>query len=316
MKVLVTGATGLVGTAFTALCLENNIDVNYLTTRRDKLTAINGARGFYWNPSTNDIDIECFEGVSAIVNLAGASIAKRWTKAYKDEIRTSRVASLVTLRKGLEKIDVREIKSIVSASAIGIYPNSLSHYYTEQTHEVDDSFLGSVVKEWEQEIDSLTKFKINIAKIRIGLVLSCKGGALPSIARPVKNYLGAAFGTGEQWQSWIHIEDLARLFLFAVQNELEGVYNGVAPNPVTNIRLTKEVAAVLKKPLLLPNVPQVIMKGILGEMSYLLFASQRVSSKKIEGSGFIFHYKNISNALEDLFEVEERSDNIYNKEYV
>ncbi|MBT8263936.1 MAG: NAD-dependent epimerase/dehydratase family protein, partial [Muriicola sp.] len=222
MKVLVTGATGLVGTAFTAVCLENNIDVNYLTTRKDKLTSINGAQGFYWNPSSKDIDIECFEGVNAIVNLAGASIAKRWTKKYKEEIRTSRVASLATLRKGLEKIDVSEIKSIVSASATGIYPTSLSDYYTEQTHEVDDSFLGSVVKEWEQEIDNLANFKINIAKIRIGLVLSCKGGALPSIAKPVKNYVGAAFGTGEQWQSWIHVEDLARLFLFAVQNKLDG----------------------------------------------------------------------------------------------
>lgn len=316
MKVLITGATGLVGNELTALCLENNLEVNYLTTRQDKLKSIEGAQGFYWNPTTNDIDIKCFEGVSAIVNLAGASIAKRWTKEYKEEIRTSRVVSLVTLRKGLEKSDVSAIKSFVSASAIGIYPNSLSDYYTEETRKVDDSFIGAIVQEWEQEIDNLNTFDFNIAKIRIGLVLSSKGGALPSMVKPLRNYVGAAFGTGKQWQSWIHIEDLARLFLFAVQNELQGVYNGVAPNPVTNVRLTKEIAAVLKKPLLLPNIPQIMMKGILGEMSYLLFASQRVSSKKIEDRGFNFNFKNIGNALEDLFQVEEKSDNIYNKEYV
>ena len=316
MKVLVTGATGLVGTALTRLCLENNLEVNYLTTRKDKVTSVNGAQGFYWNPTSNDIDITCFEGVSAIINLAGASIAKRWTKNYKEEIRTSRINSIVTLRKGLEKCNVRSIKSFVSASAIGIYPNSLSDYYLEDAQEIDDSFLGEVVQQWEEEIDSLTKFNFNIAKIRIGLVLSCKGGALPSMVKPVRNYVGAAFGTGEQWQSWIHIEDLARLFLFAVQNELQGVYNGVAPNPVTNVRLTKEIASVLKKPLVLPNIPQIMMKGILGEMSYLLFASQRVSSKKIEDSGFNFEHKNICNALEDLFQAEEKSDSIYNKEYV
>ena len=316
MKVLITGATGLVGTALTKLCLENNVAVNYLTTQQDKVTSIKGAQGFYWNPASNQIDHTCFKGVNAIVNLAGTSISKRWTKKNKEEIRTSRINSIVTLRKGLEKSDVHDIKSFVSASAIGIYPNSLSNYYGEEAQEIDNSFLGKVVQQWEQEIDSLSKFNFNIAKIRIGLVLSCKGGALPSMAKPVRNYMGAAFGTGQQWQSWIHIEDLARLLLFSVKNELQGVYNGVAPNPVTNVRLTKEIASVLKKPLLLPNIPQIIMKGILGEMSYLLFASQRVSSKKIEDRGFNFHYKNICNALEDLFQVEEKSDNIYNKEYV
>lgn len=316
MKVLITGATGLVGTALTKLCLDTNIDVNYLTTRKDKVNAINGAQGFYWNPANSQIDHKCFKGVNAIINLAGTSVSKRWTKKNKEEIRTSRINSIVTLRKGLEKSDISSIKSFVSASAIGIYPNSLSNYYGEEAQGVDDSFLGLVVQQWEQEIDSLSKFGFNIAKIRIGLVLSCNGGALPSMTKAVKNYMGAAIGTGEQWQSWIHVEDLARLLLFTVKNELQGVYNGVAPNPVTNLRLTKEIAAILKKPLLLPNIPQILLKVILGEMAYLLFASQRVSCKKIEDKGFNFHYKNICNALKDLFHVEEKPDNIYNKEYV
>ena len=128
------------------------------------------------------------------------------------------------------------------------------------------------------------------------------------MAKPVKNYVGAAFGTGEQWQSWIHIEDLARLFLFAINKELKGIYNGVAPNPVTNSKLVKEIAEVLKKPFLLPNIPQFLMRLILGEMSYLLFVSQRVSSKKIEDEGFDFYYKNVCNALENLYQTEEKAE--------
>ncbi len=124
--------------------------------------------------------------------------------------------------------------------------------------------------------------------MRIGLVMSAKdGGALPEIAKPIKYYVGAAFGSGEQWQSWIHITDLARMFIFIAENNLKGVFNGVSPNPVTNNRLVKEIAKILEKPLFLPNIPKFVMQTILGEMSYILFASQRVSSKKIEKEGLI-----------------------------
>merc|ERR1711974_188869 len=133
---------------------------------------------------------------------------------------------------------------------------------------------------------------------RIGLVLSNKGGALPEIAKPIRFGAGAAFGDGEQWQSWIHIEDLASLFVYVAENRLEGVFNGVAPNPVSNSELTKITARVLDKPLILPNIPKIAMKVVLGEMHILLFESQRVSSQKIEEAGFNFMFNHLEPAIQ------------------
>ena len=302
MRVLITGATGLVGNEIVSLCHRQNIGVNYLTTNRDKIISKDNYQGFYWKPSALEIDLECFKGVSAIINLAGASIAKRWTNRYKKEILSSRLNTLKTLSTGLEKVERDDIESFVSASAISIYPHSFSSFYTEEDKRVDDSFLGEVVKSWEEEMDAFARFNFTISKIRIGLVLSPNGGALPKIARPIKNYVGAAFGIGTQWQSWVHITDLARIFLFAVENKLQGSYNGVGPNPVTNSKLIKEIAKVLNKPLVLPNIPKSIMKILLGEMSYVLFVSQRVSSKKIEEEGFVFECQNICRTLERVYQ--------------
>ena len=304
MKVLITGATGLVGKAIVGLLQEKEIPVHYLTTSKQKISSKEGYTGFFWNPKKNIIDNNAFEGVTHIINLAGTTISKRWTPSNKKKILTSRINSLKTLREGLVAYGAEKIKGFVSASAIGIYPSSLTSLYVENEKEVDDSFLGDVVVAWEQEIASFEHFNFNVAAIRIGLVLAENGGALPQMAKPVKNYVGAPIGTGEQWQSWIHLEDLARIFVFALNNELNGTYNGVAPNPVTNSKLTKQLAKTLQKPLWLPNVPKFILKLILGEMAYLLFASQRVSSKKIEDAGFNFYYTNICSALDKIYKPE------------
>lgn len=301
MKVLITGATGLVGSAIVELCRKKNIDVNYLSTSKNKIVSQPNYTGFYWDPSTGEIDIACFDGVTSILNLAGVSISKRWTSSNKKAILNSRIDSLRTLRSGLDQVGAENIDSFISASAVGIYPNSLSNYYSEDEQEVDNSFLGDVVEAWEREADTFKKYNFSVAKIRIGLVLSPDGGALPEMAKPINNYVGAAFGTGDQWQSWIHIKDLSRMFLFVANNKLQGVYNGVAPNPICNNKLVKEIAKQLNRPLFLPNIPQIVMKMVLGDMSYILFASQRVSSKKIEEEGFNFHYQNICKALEGIY---------------
>ncbi|MGB7394946.1 MAG: TIGR01777 family oxidoreductase, partial [Pricia sp.] len=275
MRILITGATGLIGSEIVRQCQDRKIPVNYLTTNKDKIATKADYHGYYWNPASGEIDGKCFNGVTAIINLPGASISKRWTDSYKKTIISSRVNTLKTLYKALKKYktlnreDYDKITSFVSASAIGVYPDSLSNYYTEDETQIDNSFLGEVVEVWETQADRFKTFDFNVAKVRIGLVMSPKGGALPEMAKPIKNYVGAAFGSGEQWQSWVHIEDLARIFLFAVENSLQGIYNGVGPNPVTNNKLVKEIAKVVEKPLFLPNIPKFVMKTILGEMSYI-----------------------------------------------
>lgn len=226
-------------------------------------------------------------------------MSKRWTPTYKKTILNSRKKATELLINNL-KGENHQIKHIVSASAIGIYPNSVTNYYDPSFSQISPSFLGKVVCNWEKAVDRFKEVGINVSKIRIGLVLSNKGGALPKIVKPVKYGLGSAFGSGEQWQSWIHIIDLARMFLFIAENQLSGTYNGVAPNPVNNTDFIKTVAKVLKKPLFLPNIPRFFMKLILGEMHILLFESQRVSSKNIQDKGFNFKFNYLEPALTNL----------------
>ncbi|MEM8765692.1 MAG: TIGR01777 family oxidoreductase [Bacteroidota bacterium] len=320
MKVLITGATGLVGQAIVSALHEDGIQVNYLTTRKNQIRNEEDYQGYLWNPAKGEIDLDCFNGVTGIINLAGASIAKKWTSAHKRAVIASRIDSLNTLRKGLEQAKEAEIQSFVSASAVGVYPSSLTEYYEEPHLGIDDSFLGEVVEVWEKAAQDFSSFSFPVALIRIGIVLSTEGGALPKMDAPIRNFAGAAIGSGEQWQSWIHIDDLARLFVFALKNQLSGVYNGVAPNPVTNGKMTKIIAKSLKRPLLLPNVPASVLKLLLGEMAYVVLASQRVSSKKIEDAGFIFEYTNLDCALDALYypktAVGSAEMSRINKEYV
>ena len=299
MTVLITGATGLIGQEIVKQCHAEGINVHYLTTSRSKLAKDDNYKGFYWNPKNNEIDHTCFDGVSAIINLVGASISKRWTDNYKQEVLNSRTQTAKLLQDTI-KVHNYKIDYVVSASAIGIYPTSLTNYYEETYKETSDTFLGEVVKQWEAAIEDFKTLGCKVAMIRIGLVLAKDGGALPELIKPIKLGAGAPMGSGKQWQSWIHVQDLASMFMYALQYQLEGIYNGVAPNAVTNEELTKIAASVLERPLILPNIPKFVMKLTLGEMHILLFESQRVSSQKIENKGFHFKYANLKPALEDL----------------
>ncbi|MGK0253047.1 MAG: hypothetical protein ACI9OE_000505 [Mariniflexile sp.] len=299
MRVLITGATGLIGQEIVKRCHEKGIEVNYLTTSKSKINQLNKTQGFYWNPKQQHIDVNCLKDVDAIIHLAGATVSKRWTPSYKKEILESRKDTTQLLVNTLIG-ETHKVKHIVSASAIGIYPDSLINYYDETSEIYAESFLGDVVKSWENEIDAFSTMNITVSKIRIGLVLSNKGGALTEMVKPIKFGLGAAFGSGKQWQSWIHINDLAELFLYVLNHQLAGIYNGVAPNPVSNQELTKTIANTIGKPLFFPNIPKFFMNLVLGDMHTLLFESQRVSSKKIEDNGFYFEYHHLQPALVDL----------------
>lgn len=299
MKVLITGATGLIGSELVDLLLKNGIEVHYLSTSKSKLVSQSNYKGFYWNPNSGEIDLDAFEEVETIIHLAGASVSKRWTPSYKEEIINSRILSTRLLYQSLSKKQ-NVVKQIVSASAIGIYPDSLDKVYHEEDTEVDNSFLGEVVYKWENEVSAFERLGLKVAKIRIGLVLAKDGGALKEMMKPIKLGVGSPFGSGKQYQSWIHASDLVAIFYFVIQNKLEGVFNGVSPYPVTNSVLTKTIATTLRKPCFLPNVPKFIMKLILGEMHELLFASQNVSAIKLLNKGFQFKYASLEKALQNL----------------
>ncbi|MCO6146775.1 TIGR01777 family oxidoreductase [Flavobacterium sp. NRK1] len=296
MKILITGATGLVGTELVSLLLKNGYFIHYLTTSKNKLQNEPNYKGFYWNPEAGDIDENCLDDVDVIINLAGAPIAKRWTEAYKKEIIESRVLSIAVLHQ-LLKSKANNVHHFISASAIGIYPDSLSKIYSEEETEFDNSFLSRVVQKWEEEADKIQELKIKVSKVRTGLVLSGKSGVLKEISAPAKYGFAAAFGSGDQMQSWIHLDDLAGIYAYILNHELEGIYNAVAPYPVTNTELVKQIAKVLDKPYFMPNVPKFAMEIALGEMHTILFDSQNVSAKKIISQGYQFKYLSLEKAL-------------------
>ncbi|SRX53980.1 TIGR01777 family oxidoreductase [Aequorivita sp. CIP111184] len=298
-KVLITGATGLIGRELIKQCHQEGISVNYLTTSKEKIKNTDNYKGFYWNPQKREIDLNAFEGITAIINLAGASISKRWTKKYKKVIIDSRVESMNFIYETLQNLE-HNIEHFISASGISIYPNSKTKLYTEEDTEVDDTFLADVVIAWEAAAVKFKDLGMEVSKVRTGIVLAKEEGALPQIAKPIKLGVGAPLGSGEQWQSWIHIEDIAGIYLFILKNQLEGKFNAVAPNPVQNKKMTKLIASKLDCPLWLPNIPAFALKLLLGEMSVLVLEGQLVSSHKIEELGYSFKFYNLENALQDL----------------
>lgn len=299
MRVLITGATGLVGTHLTGLFNKNNIAVNYLTTSKNKIEKLPNYKGFYWNPAEGEIDEKSLEDVDAIIHLAGASVAKRWTDSYKKEIIESRTTSADLIYNTLKNSEYK-IPIFISASGINVYPSSLQKLYTEDDKAVGDSFLAKVVEVWEAGANQFENLGMKVAKVRTGMVLDAKQGALPKMKAPVSLNAGAAFGSGKQWQSWIHIDDLAGIYYFIFEHKLNGIYNAVAPNPVTNEGLMECIAKHVDKKIWLPNIPAVALKVAMGEMATVVLSSQLVSSEKIQKEGYNFRFKNLSKALEDL----------------
>ena len=280
-------------------CLSKGFNIHYLTTSKSKISSKKNYKGFYWNPQLDQIDPKCFEGVSTVINLAGSSIAQRWTKVSKSTILSSRKNALELLHSTIETHKF-PIKHVISASAIGIYPDSKTRYYKEDFQGTDASFLRTVVRSWEGALKSFKSLGVLTTALRIGIVLDANEGALPKISGPIKGYIGSALGSGEQWQSWIHIDDLVSIFLFILESDIEGVFNAVAPNPVQQKDFVKSVAKVLKRPLFFPNVPEIVLNFALGEMSAIVLESQRVSAQKIQNLGFEYKYHELDAALNHL----------------
>src|SRR5690606_27524216 len=289
--VLITGATGMIGSKLASLCLDEGMTVHYFHRDKNKIVSTDNLCGFYWNPQNNEMDMAAFEGVEAIIHLAGAPIAKRWTSSYKQEIIDSRIQPIRLMYENLAQIP-HSVDHFITASGINIYPDSATKLYTEEDMERSDNFITSVVEQWEAEGGRFKELGMEVSKIRTGMVLAREGGVLPTLSKPIKFGLGSPLGSGEQWQSWIHIDDIVGIYMFVLQNTMEGIYNAVAPNPVKNKRLVHLIAEKLNKPLWLPAVPSFVLKTVLGEMGSLPLESQLISSNKLKKVGYVFKYPN------------------------
>jgi uncharacterized protein (TIGR01777 family) len=311
--VIITGGTGLVGTALSKLLVQNGYTVVLLSRSIPALAEdapsgnveSSAIRKAYWDPAKKQIDKPAIEQADYIINLAGAGVAeKRWTPARKKEILESRVQSGQLLVKALREIP-NKVKSVINASAIGWYGADVkennSVAFTE-ADPADNGFLGSACLQWEDSIKPVTELQKRLVILRIGIVLSNEGGALAEFKKPLRLGLAAILGNGRQIISWIHIDDLCRLFLYALKQQgLNGIYNAVAPEPVSNAVLTIQLAKKKNGRLFIPvKVPAIALKMILGEMSVEVLKSATVSSRRIESSGFKFLYPSINKALEVL----------------
>ncbi len=294
--VLITGGTGLVGGELSKLLTSKGYKVTHLSrnpTQKHYQT-------FYWDIKKDEIDDEAITSADAIIHLAGAGVSdKRWSEDWKKEIYNSRIDSTRLLKNKVAELNPK-LEHFVSASAIGYYGWDTGHKLVDESSSKGTGFLADVVEDWEKEVDTIEQLNIKVSKVRIGIVLSGKGGALVELMKPIKYWVGAPLAPGNQYMSWIHIQDLCGIFVHALQNSKGDVYNGVAPNPRTNKEFTKEVASVLKKPLWLPNVPKFALRLIVGEMADILVGGNKVSSKKVEDAGFNFQFATLDHALQDL----------------
>lgn len=298
MVVLITGATGLVGSKISEDLIAQGHTVHYLTTRKSAIKNERNNKGFLWNVKEMTIDADCIKGVDSIVHLAGETVFQRWNEDAKKRILNSRLDSTELLLRLLKEND-HQVQHAVTASAIGIYPDDQNGKALRENEipPTATNFLADVCIAWEKAGKQFQELGLSHAVVRIGIVLAGKGGALDQMAKPVKFYAGAGFGNGKMWQSWIAIDDLSGIFIHILKNNLEGVYNGVAPHPVRNRPMMETIGKVLGKPVFLPNVPEFIMKLMLGEMSSVVLASQHASSAKVEESGYVFKYPELEKAL-------------------
>ncbi len=298
-KVLITGGSGLIGMALSKRLEENSHEVVHLS--RMKKAGLPYTT-FIWDIDKDFIEEGTFDGVNAVIHLAGANIAeKRWTAKRKKELADSRIMGARLIYDHLSSRR-HEVKAFISASAIGIYGYDTGDELITEDHPADShDFLAILTRQWEATADAFSELKIRVVKLRIGLVLSKEGGLLKKLLPFARLGLSSAFGTGRQFMSWIHIDDLTEIFVMTVSDEtVTGAYNAVAPNPVTNREFLKILARTTGMPYFLPNTPKVALRLMLGEMAEAVAGGNRVSCRKIIEAGFRFKYKNLEDALKDL----------------
>jgi len=298
-KILITGASGLIGTELSSYLLSKGFEVVQLSRRK----STSDIKSYLWDLENNHIETGALNNIDHIVHLAGAGIAdKRWTAKRKQEIIYSRVKSAELLYNEIEKLEIKP-KAFIAASAVGYYGAITSEKIYSEYDEPGDDFVANVCQKWEESTSQFSTLGIRTVQLRFGVVLSPKGGALKKMLLPTQLGFGSALGSGKQYFPWIHISDAINAVEKSIKDDkIKGAYNLVSPYYNDYNTFAKTLAKVLNKPYYMPNVPKFALKLVFGEMANIILEGSRVSSKKLIDSGFIFNYPNLSDALSDLLD--------------
>lgn len=291
--VLITGASGLIGTRLKENLVAKNYEVRLLSRSPRK-------GDYIWSPTDNYIDKKVFENLDTIIHLAGATISKRWTNRYKKELYDSRVNTVNLLFEKVKENNA-QIKTFITASGVNYYGSETTQkIYTEKDSHSDD-FLGNLCYDLENSAYRFHKLNSRVCSVRTAAVLSAKRGMMGKLLPIFKLNLASPQGSGKQILPWIHLDDLVNLYIFLLENpQLEGAFNAVSPHVVNNQQFTLTLADCLGKKVLLPNIPTVFLKIIFGEMSSILLNGSTISPNKIVQSGFNFQFENLEKSLKDL----------------
>ncbi len=295
--ILITGGSGLIGTALTRSLLSEGHEVRHLSRSSHSTGAV---RIFQWDPDRRNMDDDALIGVDHIVHLAGAPIAdRRWTKARIDELVRSRAGTAQLLLDRTKKLGLRP-KSFISAAGIGYYGATTTDRILSEEDPPGGDTIAHISKEWEAAADRWKEI-CRVVKLRTPVVLSAKGGALSKLMTPVKFGVGSALGSGDQWMPWVHIRDLVRIYRSAIANgSMEGAYNAGPTTETTNDEMMRTLARLLRKPYFMPNVPAFVMHLLLGELATILLEGSRASDGRLKAAGFKFEFEGLEIALTDL----------------
>lgn len=296
MNILITGGSGLIGQHLSRLLQQNGHRVSWLVRK----PVAGPIPSYRWSPDQSYVDESAFRENEVLIHLAGENVGQsRWTGKRKQQILESRTKGTQLLTETLSRIQ-HSIKTVICASATGYYGNSTDKLFTE-TSEAGNDFLAVVTQQWESAAKGFEIPGVRVVTFRIGVVLSKDGGAIPQLIRPIKWFIGAPIGSGRQILSWIHIDDLCNMFFKAITDQgIKGIYNAVAPAPADNATITRLIARILHRPLILPPVPGFVLKLLLGEMSVIVTDGAKVSSEKIQQTGFKFMFPQAEEALKDI----------------
>jgi uncharacterized protein (TIGR01777 family) len=296
MQITLTGATGFIGRRLIDRLLSDGHSLHVLARRNPQIDSrIHFAP---WDALNAEFPAEVVQRAEAIIHLAGEPVAQRWTREAKERIRRTRLDGTRRLVETLSTISHRP-SVLVCASAIGYYGDRADERLTEASAP-GHGFLPELCVEWEKTADLAESLGIRVVKLRIGIVLGKEGGALKQMLPPFRMGVGGRLGSGRQWMSWIHLDDLVSLIAFAATTEkLRGPVNAVAPNPETNADFTKALARTLRRPALFP-VPSLVVRTLFGEMSEIVLSSQKVMPQAAVQGGFSFRYQRLAGALENL----------------